>query len=58
MRASSVKAQEITPGISAKEYQKRRKALMDRLPENSIVVSVAAPIKYMSGRMTFKFSSM
>jgi hypothetical protein len=41
---------EATPGIPAEEYERRRKSLMDKLPENSIVVSVAAPVKYMSGR--------
>ncbi|KAI0761762.1 peptidase M24 [Irpex lacteus] len=45
---------EITPGISAEEYERRRKALMDRLPADSIVVSVAGQIKYMSGR-DYKF---
>ncbi|KAL1749162.1 peptidase M24, structural domain-containing protein [Schizophyllum fasciatum] len=44
-----VKPGELTPGIPRKEYEKRRKALMDSLPENSVVVCAAAPIKYMSG---------
>ena len=43
-----VQANELTPGIPTEEYERRRKALMDSLPEDSIVVSVAAPIKYMS----------
>lgn len=46
----SVQPGEITPGISVEEYERRRKALMDRLPADSIVVSVAGQIKYMSGR--------
>ncbi|KIJ70630.1 hypothetical protein HYDPIDRAFT_78192 [Hydnomerulius pinastri MD-312] len=45
---------ELTPGIPGEEYERRRKELMDSLPSNSIVVSVAAPIKYMSGS-AYKF---
>lgn len=45
-----VRPNEITPGISAEEYEQRRKALMERLPEDSLVVSVSAEMKYMSGR--------
>lgn len=40
---------ELTAGISAEEYELRRRRLMDSLPDNSVVVSVAAPTKYMSG---------
>ena len=40
---------ELTPGIPARDFEQRRRALMDALPENSVVISVAAPIKYMSG---------
>ncbi|KAL1675499.1 peptidase M24, structural domain-containing protein [Schizophyllum commune] len=40
---------ELTPGIPQEEYERRRKALMDSLPDNSVVVCAAAPIKYMSG---------
>ncbi|KAG1715675.1 hypothetical protein ID866_1479 [Astraeus odoratus] len=40
---------ELTPGIPVEEYERRRKGLMDSLPADSIVISVAAPIKYMSG---------
>jgi len=43
-----VKPNELTPGMPSEEYERRRKALMDSLPTDSIVVSVAAPIKYMS----------
>ncbi|TFK56263.1 peptidase M24 [Heliocybe sulcata] len=50
-----VKAIELTPGIPAHEYKRRRKELMDSLPDNSIVVSVAAPVKYMSGQIFYKF---
>ncbi|EPQ59723.1 hypothetical protein GLOTRDRAFT_34532 [Gloeophyllum trabeum ATCC 11539] len=50
-----VKAGELTPGIPVHEYERRRKDLMDSLPENSIVVSVAAPVKYMSGQIFYKY---
>lgn len=43
-----VKQHDLTPGIKADEYEQRRKRLMDSLPKNSLVVSVAAPIKMMS----------
>lgn len=43
-----VQPNELTPGIPPEEYERRRKALMDSLPYDSIVVAVAAPIKYMS----------
>lgn len=43
-----VRSNELTPGIPTEEYERRRKALMASLPADSIVVSVAAPIKYMS----------
>ena len=45
-----VKPNEVTPGIPDEEFERRRKALMDSLPENSIVVAVAGHVKYMSGR--------
>jgi hypothetical protein len=41
-------AKELTPGITQLEYHLRRKQLVDSLPDNSIVVAVAAPIKYQS----------
>ncbi|KAI6046534.1 peptidase M24 [Pisolithus marmoratus] len=44
-----VRPHELTPGIPADEYEWRRKTLMDSLPSDSIVVLVAAPVKYMSG---------
>jgi hypothetical protein len=46
---NSVKPHELTPGIPVEEFERRRKELMDSLPSNSVVVSVAAPIKFMSG---------
>ncbi|KZT20639.1 peptidase M24 [Neolentinus lepideus HHB14362 ss-1] len=50
-----VKADELTPGIPSHEYERRRKELMDSLPEHSIVISIAAPVKYMSGQIFYKF---
>lgn len=44
---------ELTPGIPAEEYETRRRKLMESLPDHSIVVSVAAPVKYMSGRTLY-----
>ncbi|KAI0092480.1 peptidase M24, structural domain-containing protein [Irpex rosettiformis] len=46
---------EVTPGITAYEYERRRRALMDRLPADSLVVSVSGQTKYMSGRRSYKF---
>ena len=43
-----VQQNELTPGIPRSDYEARRKKLMDLLPEKSVVVSVAAPVKYMS----------
>ncbi len=48
----TVKRDELTPGIPATEYERRRRELMDSLPDGSMVVSVAAPVKYMSGGMS------
>jgi intermediate cleaving peptidase 55 len=44
---------DLTPGIPTEEYDYRRRKLMNNLPENSLVVSVAAPIKYMSASASF-----
>lgn len=46
-----VKKDDLTPGIPVSEYDQRRRNLMESLPDESIVVSVAAPTKYMSGSM-------
>jgi len=43
-----VKKNDLTPGIPASDYDRRRRNLMESLPDKSIVVSVAAPMKYMS----------
>ncbi|TRM62399.1 peptidase M24 [Schizophyllum amplum] len=50
-----VKPGELTPGIPHEEYELRRKALMNSLPDNSVVVCAAAPIKYMSGAIFYKY---
>ena len=50
MLSNVVKRNELTPGIPVSDYEQRRQNLMDLLPERSLVVSVAAPVKYMSGR--------
>jgi len=52
---SSVQRDELTPGIPRTDYEERRKKLMDLLPEKSAVVSVAAPMKYMSGNIFYKY---
>ncbi|OCH84592.1 hypothetical protein OBBRIDRAFT_741300 [Obba rivulosa] len=46
--------EEATPGIPAEEYERRRRALMNSLPNNSLVLCIAGEIKYMSGR-AYKF---
>ena len=44
-----MKSHELTPGIPASEYERRRRKLMDGLPDGSLVVSVSAQVKFMSG---------
>jgi hypothetical protein len=46
--SSLVKLGEVTPGIPAHEYERRRAKLMESLPKGALVVSFAAPVKYMS----------
>ncbi|KAN0097864.1 Peptidase M24, structural domain containing protein [Tylopilus felleus] len=46
---------ELTPGVPVEEYERRRRQLMENLPNDSVVVSVAAPIKYMSESIFYKF---
>ncbi|KAF8334979.1 peptidase M24 [Cantharellus anzutake] len=50
-----LKPNEITPGISTQEYESRRASLMDGLPDNSVVVSVAAGVKFASQNIFYKF---
>ncbi|KAJ4471985.1 peptidase M24 [Lentinula aciculospora] len=50
-----IKPEEVTPGIHAQEYEDRRRSLMNRLPDNSVVISLAGTVKYMSGSAFYKF---
>ncbi|EIM85484.1 peptidase M24 [Stereum hirsutum FP-91666 SS1] len=50
-----VKPDETTPGIPAQDYERRRSELMQGLPNGSLVVSVAAQVKYMSAGIFYKF---
>ena len=45
-----VKRDELTPGISAREYESRRQRLVQTLPDNSLVVLMGGKVKYMSNR--------
>ncbi|KAI0082855.1 hypothetical protein K474DRAFT_1585044 [Panus rudis PR-1116 ss-1] len=47
--------EETTPGIPQSEYERRRRELMDSLPDDSVVICVAGQVKYMSGREFYKF---
>jgi hypothetical protein len=49
----AARAHEVTPGIPREEYQRRRRELIDKLPEGSIAVLVSAPTKYMSGSASY-----
>ncbi|KAF8485194.1 peptidase M24 [Russula ochroleuca] len=46
---------EVTPGIPASEYERRRRQLIDGLPDGSLVVCMAGHVKYMSGAIFYKF---
>ncbi|KAI0276899.1 peptidase M24 [Russula aff. rugulosa BPL654] len=50
-----VKQGEVTPGIPASEYERRRRQLVDGLPDGSLVVCVAGHVKYMSAAIFYKF---
>jgi len=50
-----VRQHDLTPGIKLEEYDQRRRKLMNSLPENSLVVSVSAPIKLMSNSASSDF---
>ncbi|CAG8494085.1 3064_t:CDS:10 [Gigaspora rosea] len=45
-----MKPGELTPGIAALEYELRRAKLMDRLSENSVVISLGYRMRYMSNK--------
>ncbi|KAL1339629.1 hypothetical protein AAHE18_U052300 [Arachis hypogaea] len=46
---------EITPGISSDEYIERRKKLLDLLPEKSLAIIAAAPVKMMTDVVPYTF---
>ncbi|KAE8232956.1 hypothetical protein CF326_g2010 [Tilletia indica] len=46
---------ELTPGITAAEYEMRRRTLMERLPEGSVVVAMSGRAKSMSGNIFYRF---
>lgn len=50
-----MKEGEITPGISAEEYISRRKRLLELLPENSIAILAAAPVKMMTDVVPYPY---
>ncbi|TBU27708.1 peptidase M24, structural domain-containing protein [Dichomitus squalens] len=52
--AHLIRSEETTPGIPQKDYDIRRRKLMENLPEGSLVVCVAGQVKYMSG-CNYKF---
>ncbi|KAM3415480.1 Intermediate cleaving peptidase 55 [Cercospora zeina] len=50
-----LRAGDLTPGISALEYHRRRAALARKLPQNSVAVLAAADLKYRSGAVFYNF---
>lgn len=42
---------ELTVGITAREYEERRKALMDGLEEGAVVIIAGGRLKYLSGQI-------
>jgi Xaa-Pro aminopeptidase len=46
---------EITPGITNEEYISRRKKLLDLLPEKSVAIIAAAPVKMMTDVVPYTF---
>lgn len=51
----NVAMDELTPGISAREYEARRQTLLDQLPDRSVVVVMAGRMKSMSGNIFYRF---
>ncbi|ODH48755.1 hypothetical protein GX48_05080 [Paracoccidioides brasiliensis] len=49
-----LKAGELTPGITAREYAHRRSKLASKLPKNAIAVVAASDIKYRSGSVFYE----
>ncbi|KAG0045961.1 hypothetical protein BGZ83_008835 [Gryganskiella cystojenkinii] len=50
-----MKQGEITPGLSAAEYELRRTLLMESLPENSIVVATSHKTRFMTNNIFYPF---
>lgn len=50
-----LKEEEITPGISCEEYISRRKMLLELLPEKSLAIIAAAPVKMMTDVVPYTF---
>lgn len=46
---------QVTPGITALEYHKRRSKLAASLPEDSIAILAASDVKYRSGAVFYEF---
>ena len=45
-----LRARELTPGILPKEYEARRKALMESLPDGAVVVCMGNTVRLVSQR--------
>ncbi|KAF9669838.1 hypothetical protein SADUNF_Sadunf13G0006100 [Salix dunnii] len=50
-----LKEGEITPGITTEEYISRRKRLLELLPEKSLAIIAAAPVKMMTDVVPYTF---
>ena len=50
-----VKKNEITVGISDKEYERRRNALFSKMTNKSILILPSAPSKYMSPDIVYQY---
>lgn len=50
-----LKEGEITPGITTEEYISRRKRLLELLPEKSLAIIAAAPMKMMTDVVPYTF---
>ncbi|KAK0600324.1 hypothetical protein LWI29_013796 [Acer saccharum] len=50
-----MKEGEITPGKGAEEYNSRRKGLLELLPENSVAILAAAPVKMMTDVVPYTY---
>ncbi|PKY37812.1 hypothetical protein RhiirA4_391020 [Rhizophagus irregularis] len=50
-----MKPGEVTPGITATEYEFRRARLMNMLPENSVAIALGYRTRYMSNKVFYPF---